>query len=165
MSDLASVYVALGSNLEDPIAQVNQALSELSQLPHTRLIAHSRLYRSAPVGHLDQPPFINAVAHLESALAPGALLDQLLLMEQRHGRRRLFLNGPRTLDLDILMHGTRQLHQDHLTLPHPRLAERAFVLVPWLEIAPGTLLIPGLGTLTDLAARCSLADIFPLNEN
>ncbi|MDA8416355.1 MAG: 2-amino-4-hydroxy-6-hydroxymethyldihydropteridine diphosphokinase [Betaproteobacteria bacterium] len=162
MSD--PVYIALGSNLDDPVNQIHRALESLRDLPCTHLINHSRLYRSAPVGHLDQPEFINAVAYLETSLDPSTLLHQLLNLEHHHGRQRLFPNGPRTLDLDILVHGTKQVHLDHLTIPHPRLAERLFVLLPWLDIAPGNLVIPGLGSLSDLVALCPPNDITPLHE-
>lgn len=146
--------IGLGANLNDPAAQVEYALAELDRLPGTRLIAHSSLYASAPVGYVDQPDFINAVAQVETTLAPRALLDALLDIEHRHGRERSFRNAPRTLDLDLLLYGTAHFHEDALTLPHPRMTERAFVLLPLLEIAPDTL-IPGQGLAADWLAACS----------
>lgn len=146
--------IGLGANLNDPAAQVEYALAELDRLPGTRLIARSSLYASAPVGYVDQPDFINAVAQVETALAPRALLDALLDIEHRHGRERSFRNAPRTLDLDLLLYGQAHFHEDALTLPHPRMTERAFVLLPLLEIAPDTL-IPGQGLAADWAAACA----------
>lgn len=145
--------IGLGANLNDPAVQVEYALAELDRLPGTRLIARSSLYASAPVGYVDQPDFINAVAQVETSLAPRALLAALLDIEHRHGRERSFRNAPRTLDLDLLLYGNAHFHEDGLTLPHPRMAERGFVLLPLLEIAPDTL-IPGHGRAADHLAAC-----------
>jgi 2-amino-4-hydroxy-6-hydroxymethyldihydropteridine diphosphokinase len=136
--------VGLGANLNDPAAQVAYALTELGRLPATRLLACSALYASAPVGYVDQPDFINAVAQIETSLAPRALLVALLDIEHRQGRERSFRNAPRTLDLDLLLYGNAHFHEDGLSLPHPRMVERAFVLRPLLEIAPDCV-IPGYG--------------------
>lgn len=146
--------IGLGANLDDPAAQVEYALTELDRLPGTRLLARSGLYASAPVGHLDQPDFINAVAQVETTLPPRALLEALLDIEHRHGRERSFRNAPRTLDLDLLLHGDAHFHEDGLTLPHPRMTERAFVLLPLLAIAPDTR-IPGRGRAADWLAACA----------
>ena len=129
-------YVGIGSNLDDPRAQVLRAFDELDELPHTRLVKKSSLYRSAPVGHAAQPDFVNAVAQIETALPAERLLAELQAIEARHGRRRSFANAPRTLDLDLLLYGTAQLGTPTLQVPHPRMQERAFVLKPLLEIAP-----------------------------
>jgi 2-amino-4-hydroxy-6-hydroxymethyldihydropteridine diphosphokinase len=146
------VFVGVGANIEDPLAQVAQALMELGEIRHTRVTARSALYRTAPVGKLDQPDFINAVAKLESALAPRDLLDALFEIENRHGRRRSEKNAPRTLDLDLLLYGNDTIDEMGLSLPHPRLHQRAFVLVPLAEIAPDTV-VPGRGRVRDLVAR------------
>ena len=146
--------IGLGANLNDPAAQVEYALAELDRLPGTRLIAQSSLYASAPVGYVDQPDFINAVAQVETTLAPRALLAALLDIEHRHGRERSFRNAPRTLDLDLLLYGNAHFHEEGLTLPHPRMCERGFVLLPLLEIAPDTA-IPGRGRAADWLASCS----------
>jgi 2-amino-4-hydroxy-6-hydroxymethyldihydropteridine diphosphokinase len=130
------VYVGIGSNLADPVRQVSAALRELDVLPHTRLVKQSSLYRSAPVGHDEQPDFVNAVAQLETALPAERLLAELHEIEARHGRTRSFPNAPRTLDLDLLLYGDAVLALSALTVPHPRMHERAFVLKPLLEIAP-----------------------------
>lgn len=148
------VCVALGSNLQDPPAQVQDALQELDGIPATRVLRHSHLYRSAPMGPGDQPDYINAVAMLETSLAPHALLRELQAIETRHGRVRDAQRwGPRTLDLDILLFGERRIAQADLTVPHPGLHVRAFVLYPLSEIAPD-LTIPGHGRVRDLADRC-----------
>jgi 2-amino-4-hydroxy-6-hydroxymethyldihydropteridine diphosphokinase len=146
--------IGLGANLNDPAAQVEYALAELDRLPGTRLVVRSSLYASAPVGYVDQPDFINAVAQVETTLAPHALLAALLDIEHRHGRERSFRNAPRTLDLDLLLYNGAHFHEEGLTLPHPRMHERAFVLLPLLEIAPDTL-IPGRGRAADWLAGCS----------
>jgi 2-amino-4-hydroxy-6-hydroxymethyldihydropteridine diphosphokinase len=137
-------YVGIGSNLEDPVRQVREALAELERLPHTRVVKQSSLYRSAPMGHAAQPDFINAVAQLETSLPAERLLAELQEIETRHGRKRSFPNAPRTLDLDVLLFGESELHSPGLCVPHPRMHERAFVLKPLLEIAPD-IAIPRLG--------------------
>jgi 2-amino-4-hydroxy-6-hydroxymethyldihydropteridine diphosphokinase len=133
---VTTAYVGIGSNLKDPRAQVLQAFTELDGLPHTRVVKRSSLYRTAPIGHAAQPDFINAVAQLETGLPAEGLLAELQELEARHGRQRSFANAPRTLDLDVLLYGERQMHSPSLTIPHPRMHERAFVLKPLLEIAP-----------------------------
>jgi 2-amino-4-hydroxy-6-hydroxymethyldihydropteridine diphosphokinase len=117
------------------------------------VVARSSLYRSAPVGYLDQPDFINAVARLETELAPRALLEALLALEQQCGRTREFLNAPRTLDLDVLLYDDLVHHEHGLTIPHPQMHLRAFVLQPLLEIAPDCM-IPGIGAAAEAAQRC-----------
>jgi 2-amino-4-hydroxy-6-hydroxymethyldihydropteridine diphosphokinase len=150
----ATAFIGLGSNLDEPRQQVARALRELAGLPDTTLAAQSSLYRSAPMGPPDQPAYINAVARLETRLAPEALLDALQAIEARHGRVRGDERwGPRTLDLDILLYADVRIDKPRLQVPHPGLAERNFVLQPLAEIAPD-LDIPGLGPLRDLLARC-----------
>jgi 2-amino-4-hydroxy-6-hydroxymethyldihydropteridine diphosphokinase len=153
MPPAAIAFVALGSNLDAPREQVARGMQEVGALPQTRLLKRSSLYRTAPVGFLDQPDFINAVVMVETTLAPLVLLDGLLGIERRHGRVREFLNAPRTLDLDILLYGDLVLHEHGLTLPHPRMHERAFVLLPLSEIAPEAV-IPGKGPVADLLRGC-----------
>ena len=148
----AIAFIGVGSNLADPLEQVRQALMELESIPGTRVTARSSLYRTSPVGYLEQPDFINAVASVQTTLKPQALLAALLAIENRHGRRRAMRNAPRTLDLDLLLYGEEVFDQDGLTLPHPRLHERAFVLAPLAEIAPEAV-VPGMGRLQDLLAR------------
>ncbi|MBI5918024.1 MAG: 2-amino-4-hydroxy-6-hydroxymethyldihydropteridine diphosphokinase [Nitrosomonadales bacterium] len=147
-------FIGLGSNLADPAVQVRGALQALDTLPQTRLLAQSALYRSAPVGYLDQPDFINAVAKVETELGAHALLDALLALEQVNGRTREFLNAPRTLDLDVLLYDDLQHHEHGLTVPHPEMHRRAFVLLPLLEIAPDCV-IPGIGRAAEAARDCA----------
>ena len=144
--------VALGSNIGDPQSQVARGFAELAELPRTRLLARSHLHRTAPVGYADQPDFVNACALLETGLAPRELLDELLAVEQRHGRVRSIPNGPRTLDLDIILYGDRVIDEPGLRVPHPRAHERAFVLVPLLEVWPEAV-IPGRGAAADLVGK------------
>ena len=131
-----SAFIGLGANLDDPRAQVLRAFDELARLPQTSLTAKSSLWRSAPLGYSNQPEFVNAVARLETGLSADALLDELKKVESKHGRERSFANAPRTLDLDLLLYGDETLASQRLTVPHPRMHERAFVLKPLLEIAP-----------------------------
>src|SRR4051812_800353 len=129
-----------------------KALDELARLPDTALTAKSSLWRSAPIGYADQPAFINAVARLETGLSAEGLLDELQALEAGHGRERSFANAPRTLDLDLLLYAEEMRKSARLTLPHPRMHERAFVLKPLLEIAP-EVTIPGRGPAGDFAAE------------
>jgi 2-amino-4-hydroxy-6-hydroxymethyldihydropteridine diphosphokinase len=145
-------YVALGSNLGDPLATVQAAFAALRDLPQTRLAAASSLYRSAPVGLKNQPDFINAVAALDTRLDAEALLDALFAIEARFGRRRDYHHAPRTLDLDLLLYGDETRATPRLVLPHPRMHERAFVLLPLVEIAPDAV-IPGHGPAAALTER------------
>ncbi len=131
-----TAYIGLGSNLAEPARQIEQALDELDGLPLTRRLTCSPLYRSRPLGPQDQPDFVNAVASVTTRLSPLALLDQLQALEQRHRRVRQRHWGPRTLDLDLLLFADRRLTTARLTLPHPGLLERAFVLIPLADIAP-----------------------------
>lgn len=147
-------FIGLGSNLADPQEQVAHALDALDALPQTRLLKKSSLYRSAPVGYLDQPDFINAAALVETELTPRALLDALLALELECGRTREFRNAPRTLDLDLLLYDDLVHHEHGLTVPHPQMHLRAFVLQPLLEIAPECV-IPGIGRATDAAKACA----------
>jgi 2-amino-4-hydroxy-6-hydroxymethyldihydropteridine diphosphokinase len=160
--NLTCAYIALGANLENPAAQVRDGIEELAMLPDTRLAAFSSLYRSAPVGYSEQPEFVNAVAQIETALEPQALLAELLKIERRHGRTREFANAPRTLDLDILLYGDRAVDDPGLTIPHPRMHERAFVLVPLAEIAPDVD-VPGRGRARELVKRVDENSVTQLN--
>ncbi|MGH9578235.1 MAG: 2-amino-4-hydroxy-6-hydroxymethyldihydropteridine diphosphokinase [Terriglobales bacterium] len=145
-------FVALGSNLGEPKAQVLRAFDEIAAIASTKLVAKSPLYRSAPVGLLDQPAFVNACALVETLLAPRPLLDALLAIERTHGRVRDVPNGPRTLDLDIALYGEIAHHEHGITVPHPRVHERAFVLVPLVDVWPEAV-IPGKGRASDWLAR------------
>ena len=158
-----TAFVALGSNLDDPPAHIRRGLEALAGLPSTRVVRHSSLYRNPPTGYRDQPDFVNAVAQIETALGPRELLDQLLAIEQVHGRVRAVPNGPRTLDLDVLLYGGRTVQQPGLTIPHPRMHERAFVLVPLAEIAPDAVLPAG-GRIADLVRMVDASGMIKLPE-
>lgn len=145
MTDVV-VWIGLGSNLGDPAKQVNTAVASLDRLPQSRLLACSGLYRSAPMGPQDQPDYINAVAGVETALPAEVLLENLQSIEQAHARVRGEHWGPRTLDLDILLYGDEIIKTQRLTVPHPGIADRNFVLAPLAELAP-QLSVPGLSTV------------------
>lgn len=137
---MSLAYVALGSNLGDRHAALESAVRALSRAGE--VLAVSSIYETDPVGYADQPPYLNAVLALETPLTPEELLDVLLAIEQEHGRVRSFPNAPRTLDLDLLVFGDERRESEKLALPHPRMHERAFVLVPFAEIAPDAI-VPG----------------------
>lgn len=155
----AVACVALGSNLGDPVAQVLRAFDELATLPQTRLVARSRLWHTRAVGP-PQPDYVNAAARLETNLAPHVLFGHLLAIEAKHGRVRGERWGPRTLDLDLLLYDGLVLDTPELTLPHPHLAQRAFVLKPLAEVA-GELEVPGHGRVAALAAACAADGAVP----
>lgn len=142
---MALAYVGIGANLDDPAARVRGAFESLAALPRTRLVKRSSLYRTEPQGYRSQPDFVNAVAALDTELAPAGLLAALQALEAQAGRTRSFPNAPRTLDLDLLLYGGERIDRPGLTVPHPRMHERAFVLVPLLEIEPEAS-IPGIGS-------------------
>jgi len=152
--------IGLGANLGDAAATVQAALQALDALPHTRLVKASRLYRTPAWGKTDQPAFVNAAAVLETELDARALLDAMLGIERDHGRERLDGQrwGARTLDLDLLLYGQDVIDEPGLHVPHPHLHERAFALVPLVEIAPD-LVIPGHGRASDLVAAMVTGDI------
>jgi 2-amino-4-hydroxy-6-hydroxymethyldihydropteridine diphosphokinase len=146
-----TVFIALGANLQNPQQQIQRGIELLSAIPDSRLVAVSSLYRTAPFGVGDaQPDYINAVAQLETTLPGGSLLDFLQSIESQQGRRRHRDNplAARTLDLDLLLYGDAVIDTPRLTVPHPRMHERAFVLAPLLEIAPAAI-IPGRGKAAD----------------
>ncbi|MEO7199748.1 MAG: 2-amino-4-hydroxy-6-hydroxymethyldihydropteridine diphosphokinase [Dokdonella sp.] len=153
MSDSISevrAWIGLGGNLAESPRTLHAVLAELGEVPGCRLLRHSSFYRTAPWGMQDQPDFINAVAELATRLSAVELLQQLLAIEQRHGRQRSGPRwGPRLIDLDLLTYGESKITLDGLQVPHPRIAERAFVLLPLVELAP-QLEIPGHGRVIDL---------------
>lgn len=149
---MALAYIGLGSNLEDPLAQVARAFDELADLTQSTLLARSAIYSSHAVGP-EQPDYINAVALLDTHLKPLALLDALQAIEQAHQRVRIQHWGPRTLDLDLLLYGDQTINRERLTVPHPYLTQRSFVLYPLADITPN-LHLPDGTPLTDLLSRC-----------
>ncbi len=148
-----AAFIGLGGNVGDAEATLRSALERLDALPGTRLRAVSRMHRTAPVGGIEQADFINAVVQVETALPAVELLRSLFEIERAHGRDRAREQrwGPRTLDLDLLLYGEDVIDVDGLTVPHPRIAERAFVLVPLAEIAPDAV-IPGHGRVREVLA-------------
>lgn len=151
---MARAYVALGSNLGDREGTIRAALSALAETPGMEIVAVSTLVETEPVGYLDQPPFLNGAAALETELPPRELLDLLLETERRFGRVRegVPAQGPRTLDLDLLLYGDREIDEEGLQIPHPRLHERVFVLGPLAELDPA-LDVPRKGQVQALLAR------------
>lgn len=157
-------YVALGANLGDPVATVGAAISALRELPDCDLVAESSLYRSAPVGLKHQPDFINAVVAIDTVLPAPTLMGALFHIEEKFGRQRApngARNLARTLDLDLLLFGDQVSVDPALTIPHPRMHERAFVLAPLFEIAPEAV-IAGHGKAVELLAHCGNQRIEPL---
>lgn len=152
-------FVALGSNLDQPAQQLEQALAALNALPDTTLAGCSSFYTSPPMAGMDQPDYVNAVAALDTTLAPLALLDALQGIETRQGRERHTRWGARTLDLDMILYGDQQLSCERLTVPHYGMAERAFVLIPLFELAPD-LTLPDGRQLTTLLAQCPPQTLF-----
>lgn len=149
-----TAYIALGSNLADPIRQIKTARRSIQRIEGVKELAFSSLYRSPPMGPADQPDYINAVMALQTTLSAMALLAELQRIEAQQGRLRTGTRwGPRTLDLDLLLYGQEQMATERLTVPHPGLSQRAFVLYPLQEIAPD-LIIPAQGRLEDLVKKC-----------
>ena len=143
-------YIAIGSNLLNPINQVLTACNEIGMMPKTNLVKKSSCYSSPPLGYKDQPDFINAVVLIETELSPRELLTELQMIEHLHKRKRSFPNAPRTIDLDILLYGDTRLNSPELTIPHPRMHERAFVIFPLQEI-DRNISIPLIGDIAKIA--------------
>ena len=157
-------YIGLGSNLAEPLQQLRAALAALAALPQSRLCASSSFYASDPLGPADQPRYVNAVAALDTELAPLTLLDALQAIELDQGRTRKAERwGPRTLDLDILLFGERQLDEPRLRVPHYHMHARPFVLYPLAELAP-ELRLPGGRRLAELLAACPFEGLERLPE-
>lgn len=153
------VYLALGSNLADPLHQVHSALNALAAVPDTTLVATSSLYRTPPYGPPDQPDFLNAAVALDTGLSPDAFLDHTQRIELEQGRvRKAHRWGPRTLDLDIMLFGTQTINTSRLTVPHYDMHQRAFMLLPLLEIAPA-LCLPDGTPLAELLAALDSSSI------
>lgn len=152
---MESVYIGLGSNLAEPVQQLDAALHALAQLPQTLLLATSAYYSSAPLGPSDQPRYTNAVAHLETTLAPHDVLDRLQAIELKQGRQRKAERwGPRTLDLDIILFGERILADERLCVPHYHMHARPFVILPLTELCPADFQLPDGRWLADILSHC-----------
>ncbi len=163
MTEPVVAAIGLGGNVGNAAATLRQAAQALDALPGTRLLRLSRLYRTPAWGVEDQPDFVNAVALVQTALAPRPLLEALLEVERRFGRDRARERrwGPRTLDLDVLLYGAQVIDEPGLQLPHPRLHLRAFALAPLLEVAPDAE-IPGFGPARNAASAMDMSNIHPL---
>lgn len=164
---MARVWIGLGSNLDQPAQQLTRAFQELDQLPHTQLLQTSGLWQSKPMGPQDQPDFINAVAELATDLPPLDLLDALQQLELQHQRVKHRHWGERTLDLDVLLYDQLEYQHPRLTLPHPGISLRAFVLLPLATLAP-TLEVPGKGSVNQLLEQLpssELQGVLPLEAN
>ena len=159
---MALAYIGLGSNLDDPLAQVTRAFAELAELLQTSLLARSAIYSSHPI-RPEQPDYINAVALLNTQLAPLALLDALQAIEQAHQRVRIQHWGPRTLDLDLLLYSDQIIDEERLKVPHPYLTQRSFVLYPLADITPN-LHLPDGTPLADLLNRCPADGLLRLSS-
>lgn len=159
---MTRAYIALGANLGDPIGMLQSVCRELNQRPDTKLIAQSRFYRTAPI-ESSGPDYVNAVVEIETSMSAADLLLWLQQLENQHGRVRPqgVINAPRTLDLDVLLFGQECIATEVLTVPHPRMHQRAFVLVPLLEIAP-MVHIPGKGNAADFLPEVQDQIIFPI---
>lgn len=159
-----AAYVGIGSNLDEPARQVRRALAALPELPQTRLVLNSSLYGSKPLGPAGQPDFVNAVAALLTQLEAAAFFSALRALEAALGREPPRVRwGPRRIDLDLLVFAAQRLDSPELTLPHPGIVQRNFVLYPLLEVAP-ELNVPGCGRVTELAARAHPAGIWRLDN-
>jgi 2-amino-4-hydroxy-6-hydroxymethyldihydropteridine diphosphokinase len=156
-------YIGLGSNLEQPLEQLHTAVLAMMGRPGLQVEKVSRYYASAPIGGVEQPEFVNAVAKVTTTLSAPALMQLLLDIETAQRRQRGVKNGPRTLDLDILLYGDRVIDDEQLVIPHPRAHERAFVLLPLLELAPDVV-IPGKGPAVDYLASVAEQAIAPLSQ-
>jgi len=163
MSSWTPAYIALGSNLNDPVAQVSQAIHHLMTVLKTRVLLQSSLYRSTPIGPPDQPDFINGVVGALTLLTPAELLAELQSIEQRMGRVSPAQRwGARIIDLDILIYGELRSDTPSLQLPHPEMHKRNFVMVPLAEIAP-TVTIPDYGKVADIATRLGMQGLTRLS--
>jgi len=158
---MIKVYIGLGSNLDDPQAQLEKAIIAFEKIPSSSVVKTSSFYKSKPVGPQDQPDYINAVVELDTGLSAAVLLDYLQEIENEHGRVRGQKWGARTLDLDILLFGDEIIHDDRLTVPHEEMHKRGFVLFPLDEIAPDCV-IPDLGTVHSLLQQVNTDDMAKL---
>lgn len=160
---MTPAYIALGSNLQDPAYQLRTAVTALGRLPDSHIEGISAIYRSAAVGPGPQPDYLNAVLRLDTRLPPMTLLDALQKIERDQGRVRGVRWGARTLDLDLLLYGDLQIDTPRLTVPHPAMHQRNFVLYPLREINDANLLLPGATDLDTLVAQCPRGDLVKID--
>ena len=162
MTPLIDVYIGMGSNLHEPLLQITEAIDELHAHPNFHNVEISKIYQSKPVGPQDQPDYINAAAYFQTYLGAHHVLDELQALEQQHGRLRKRHWGERTLDLDLLLYGNAQIHTPRLTVPHPFMLERSFVLFPLADLSP-TIQIPPGHSLQDKIANMPF-DLQPIGQ-
>ena len=161
--NMVTAYIGLGSNLENPTAQIKSARASIAKLEGVQETAFSSLYQSIPMGPQDQPDYINAVISVATSLLPHELLHGLQAIENEQGRiRKGDRWGARTLDLDLLLYGDQQIQTSDLTVPHPGLAERAFVLYPLYELT-SQLWVPGIGNIAELIKNCPRTGLTRIN--
>lgn len=160
---ITDAYIGLGSNLDDPYSHIAHATYELNELPYSSLHTVSSIYKSKPMGPPDQPPYANAVARIKTRLPALDLLHMLQALENSHGRVRKQHWGPRTLDLDVLVYGNIQTTSKELTIPHPGIKYREFVIYPLHEINKN-LMIPGLGAVHRIQENCYANGLIQLHE-
>ena len=160
-----NVFIGLGSNLENPLSQLKQAITHIKKTNGIELEAVSHFYSSQPMGPQDQPDFINAVINISTSLEPELLLDELQRIENEQGRVRKERWGARTLDLDILLYGKEVIISERLTVPHSGISERNFVLYPLQDLVSGDFMIPNKGTISELIANCPEAGIKRISES
>lgn len=153
---METVYIGLGSNLNQPLQQLNKAVGALQRMPRSKFVQVSKYYKTDPLGPPGQDAYLNAVVRLDTRLAPLELLHRLQRQELKQRRRRKRFWGPRTIDLDILLYGDRVINHRDLVVPHYAMTVRDFVLQPLLDVAPANLIVPGESSLEELAHRCGL---------
>ena len=151
-------WLGMGSNIEDRLGYLQAGIAGTRGLPDTHILAKSAVYETAPVGGVEQGPFLNGVVKIETSLTPEQLLEGVLQVEKANGRERVVHWGPRTLDIDILAYGQEVIAKSYLKVPHPYLAERAFVLLPWAEIG-GDWQVPGLGKVDELLEKLPVLEL------
>ena len=158
-----TVYLGLGSNQSDPISQIKNATDHIEKIETSKIIKKSSLYESLPVGYLDQPNFINQVISLQTSLSPAELFERFQQIEFQLKRVKKIVNGPRTIDIDILLFNQEIILTKDLTIPHPRMLDRAFVMIPLLEIEPN-ILVPKISNLKEILGKLDKKTLTKIND-
>ena len=158
-----TVYLGLGSNQSDPINQIKNATKLIEKIETSKIIKKSSLYESLPVGYLDQPNFINQVISLQTSLSPAELFERFQQIEFQLKRVKKIVNGPRTIDIDILLFNQEIILTNDLTIPHPRMLDRAFVMIPLLEIEPN-ILVPKISNLKEILGKLDIKTLTKIDD-
>ena len=158
-----TVYLGLGSNQSDPINQIKNATKLIEKIETSKIIKKSSLYESLPVGYLDQPNFINQVISLQTSLSPAELFERFQQIEFQLKRVKKIVNGPRTIDIDILLFNQEIILTKDLTIPHPRMLDRAFVMIPLLEIEPN-ILVPKISNLKEILGKLDIKTLTKIDD-